>query len=334
MNYKISILVAAYNAEKYIGKCLDSLINQTLREIQIICIDDASTDGTLSILRQYKEMDSRIYILEQKNNQGQAKARNRGLSIASGEFIAMVDSDDWIELDAFSKMYGLAMEYPRTDAVLFNVLYYIQNTSEIIPYKMRVMKDHFSGEDALSLSLDWSIHGLYMIRNDIHQKYPYDDTSKLHSDDNTSRIHFLHCREVRLSDAIYYYRQHIDSMTKKCSIFHFDLMDAGLNLKKTLIAERVNEIIISKQEDIRWKNIIGEYSYFLKYRTVFSKKEQEYILDKFRFHLSQIEINRLDFCLRHKLGYIPFRNHFKLFCMEVTLYLKLQKIIHLLRGIK
>ena len=64
MNYKISILVAAYNAEKYIGKCLDSLINQTLREIQIICIDDASTDGTLSILRQYKEMDSRIYILE------------------------------------------------------------------------------------------------------------------------------------------------------------------------------------------------------------------------------------------------------------------------------
>ena len=66
MNYKISILVAAYNAEKYIGKCLDSLINQTLREIQIICIDDASTDGTLSILRQYKEMDSRIYILEQK----------------------------------------------------------------------------------------------------------------------------------------------------------------------------------------------------------------------------------------------------------------------------
>ena len=107
---KVSIIVPVYNVEKYLRRCLDSLINQTLRDIEIITIDDGSTDSCLSILREYEKLDSRIKILTQENAK-QGAARNRGLEIATGEFITFVDSDDWLELDYCELLYNAAQKY-------------------------------------------------------------------------------------------------------------------------------------------------------------------------------------------------------------------------------
>ena len=93
----ISVIVPVYNVENYLGKCLDSLINQTYKDIEIICINDGSTDNSLNILREYEQMDSRIIIIDQKNG-GLSNARNIGLKEAAGEYIMFVDSDDWIDL--------------------------------------------------------------------------------------------------------------------------------------------------------------------------------------------------------------------------------------------
>ena len=101
---KVSIIVPVYNVEKYLKKCLDSLINQTLKDIEIICINDGSTDKSLEILEAYKNRDSRIILLNQENS-GQSVARNRGIEIAKGEYLGFVDPDDWIDLDFFEKLY-------------------------------------------------------------------------------------------------------------------------------------------------------------------------------------------------------------------------------------
>lgn len=104
---KVSIIVPVYNVEKYLRKCLDSLINQTLKDIEIICINDGSTDKSLEILEEYKNRDSRIILLNQENS-GQSVARNRGIEIAKGEYLGFVDPDDWVDLDYYEKLYNAA----------------------------------------------------------------------------------------------------------------------------------------------------------------------------------------------------------------------------------
>lgn len=104
---KVSVIVPVYNVEKYLKRCLDSLINQTLSDIDIICINDGSKDSSLQILEQYAQKDSRIVIYSQENS-GLSVARNTGLEHASGEYIGFVDSDDWVDLDFYEKLYNSA----------------------------------------------------------------------------------------------------------------------------------------------------------------------------------------------------------------------------------
>ena len=106
---KVSIIIPVFNTAKYLKKCLDSVINQTLKEIEIICIDDGSTDNSLEILKEYQKQDCRIKILTQ-NHKKQGAARNYGIKAAKGEYIGFVDSDDWCELDMYEKLYQRAAE--------------------------------------------------------------------------------------------------------------------------------------------------------------------------------------------------------------------------------
>lgn len=106
---KISLIIPVFNTEKYLEQCLDSAINQTLPDIEIICINDGSSDNSLEILKRYAQKDSRIKYLSQKNS-GQSSARNKGLNIAQGEYIAFLDSDDWMQLDMLEKLYHNAKE--------------------------------------------------------------------------------------------------------------------------------------------------------------------------------------------------------------------------------
>lgn len=107
---KVSIIIPVYNVEQYISQCLDSLINQTLQEIEIICINDGSKDNSLNILNDYAKKDSRIKIINKKN-EGLSCARNDGLKAASGEYIGYVDSDDWVAEDFYEKLFIAAKKY-------------------------------------------------------------------------------------------------------------------------------------------------------------------------------------------------------------------------------
>ncbi|EKN69393.1 glycosyl transferase family protein [Neobacillus bataviensis LMG 21833] len=107
---KISIIVPVYNVELYIHKCVDSILAQTLKEFELILVDDGSTDNCGRICDEYAKKDSRVIVIHKKN-EGQASARNMGLEIIKGEFIGFVDSDDYIEKDMFEFLYKNALKY-------------------------------------------------------------------------------------------------------------------------------------------------------------------------------------------------------------------------------
>ena len=105
----ISIIIPVYNAEKYLCMCLESIVNQTYKNLEIICVDDGSQDYSVEILNRYAERDNRMKVLTQKNS-GASVARNNALDIATGDYFAFVDSDDWLELNTFEVALKSAIE--------------------------------------------------------------------------------------------------------------------------------------------------------------------------------------------------------------------------------
>ena len=128
-NPLVSVIVPVYNTDEYLCECLDSLVNQTLKDIEIICIDDSSSDNSLEILKDYSRKDDRIILLENNSNQGQSISRNKGLDIARGEYVTFLDSDDRIEENAYERLYKFAKDYNH-DLVVFNAKRF--NDEEVI----------------------------------------------------------------------------------------------------------------------------------------------------------------------------------------------------------
>lgn len=114
---KISVIIPVFNVEKYLEECLDSVSNQTYENLEIICINDGSTDGSLDILEKYSKNDSRIRIISQ-NNQGLGATRNNGLKIATGDYIYFIDSDDYIDLNTLKLLHENIVSND-SDMVLF-----------------------------------------------------------------------------------------------------------------------------------------------------------------------------------------------------------------------
>ncbi|WP_387691255.1 glycosyltransferase family 2 protein [Photorhabdus sp. RM71S] len=128
MSPKISIIIPAYNTEKYIQDCLESCINQTLKEIEIIIIDDCSIDNTINIAEQYKKKDDRIVILKNTCNKGPFYSRKNGTLHASGNYILYLDSDDFIDINTCKLTYELAIKN-HADIINFGM--------QTIPYKKK-----------------------------------------------------------------------------------------------------------------------------------------------------------------------------------------------------
>ena len=125
---KISVIVPVYNTEKYLSKCLDSILNQTLKEIEVIVVNDGSKDNSQEIIADFVEKDSRVLSI-QKENGGLSDARNVGIDKAQGEFIAFIDSDDYIDAIMLEKMYDLSQKH-QSEIVLCDLVKVDENGTE------------------------------------------------------------------------------------------------------------------------------------------------------------------------------------------------------------
>ncbi|MDE5616135.1 MAG: glycosyltransferase [Alphaproteobacteria bacterium] len=130
---RISVIVPVYNVAPYLARCLDSLVAQTLSDIEIICIDDKSTDNSLEILHEYENKYPQIHVIALDKNSGVATARNAGIDAARGEYLGFVDSDDYVDTDFYEKLYATAKK-ENADMARGNV--------KIVQYDGTIIKDH------------------------------------------------------------------------------------------------------------------------------------------------------------------------------------------------
>lgn len=131
---KLSITIATYNVQNYIVECMDSILNQTFKDFEVICIDDGSKDNTVSILKEYASNDHRICLIEKEKNEGLAVARNLSLELARGQYITFLDGDDYYDLTLFEKAIEIA-DNTQADLVIWDyVTFYQPNEIEKLKY--------------------------------------------------------------------------------------------------------------------------------------------------------------------------------------------------------
>ena len=240
MNDKISVIVPVYNTEKYMEKCLDSIINQSYDNLEIIIINDGSTDNSGMICDKYKSRDDRIIVIHQEN-QGLSIARNNGLDIATGDYIGFVDSDDWIESDMFSTLYTGIVKNDAEIAVC-NFYYIkqdgrtvIENGGDIIFNENNsITETILENDDKLTHYFTYTTYDT-VAWNKLYKKELFDGIryppNKVFEDlFTTHKLIGKANRVVILPDYKYYYLYRDDSITKKrFDINQFDRVEACID---------------------------------------------------------------------------------------------------------
>ena len=313
--------MAVYNAQQWLSASIGSLISQTMNDWQLICIDDASTDGSLTMLREWEQRDNRIEVIALAENGGQAHARNIGLRKAQGDYICFLDADDTLSVDALQQAVNVFESHEHIDCVLFRVKI-VQNGVET-PHPSQTF-EVLTGVEAFNKSIDhWQIHGIYMIRASLHHQYPYDETCRSYSDDNTTHLHYYHSREVRCCEGVYYYWMHSTSVTHRVSVRRFDYMRANESLKRQLIEIGASKDILENYENQRWLILIDCYMFYHVHGHELTAEERRFGLSELHRIWATINRTLLKKETTAKFGYRPCSYWF-LFRLQEWMYFTLR----------
>lgn len=321
---KASILVAIYNAGQTLPRCLDSLLSQTHTDLEIICIDDASTDRSASIVSDYASRDNRIVFLQNATNQGPAVARNKGLEVATGDIIGFLDSDDWYAPDTVARLVKVFREHDDADCVLYRCIHVDEEGRE--GDYQGISFDSMPGKEAFCESLTWNIHGVYAARKALFLQCPYDASRRHFSDDNTTRIHYYLSRRVYQSDAPYYYYTNPQSISHQVSVSRMDYLAATASMKRQLLAIGCERSVLCVYEDVRLLVLVDCYLFYYQYRNRFSEAERHYCLSELRNAWQTIDSSLLSPSLACKFGYNPCPRHWLLFRLQEESYFFLRHI--------
>lgn len=224
---KVSVIVPVYNVEKYVSECLDSILNQTLRDIEIIALNDGSTDGSLGILNKYAEQDLRIRVYSHENR-GLGPTRNRGITLARGDYLAFVDSDDTIEPDALETLYNRAVKEGADVVVGEVMLLYEEDSSKNrvrtkLPDLKSIQVTESSKEEFYKtyyfprIISHNACDKLYCIKLVTDNHILFGDNRRIFAEDNWFQLQvFLALPKISVVDkVIYNYRQQADSIMHK-----------------------------------------------------------------------------------------------------------------------
>lgn len=252
---KISIIVPVYNVELYLRRCIDSILNQTFTDFELILVDDGSPDSSGKICDEYAESDERIKVIHKKNS-GPASARNTGLDVANGEWITFVDSDDWINKEYLEKLYNSC----KNNGVDISTCGFFQtegNEIEIERQKFNIKlynPEDLWIENQLRATVPWG----KLYKKDLWSKIRF-PVGKFAEDEYTIYKVLFQCKKIAHSEAeLYYYFVNLNSITKsEWSLKWLDAVEAiGQQLKyfKKHKFERAEELTIRVYENVIDRN--------------------------------------------------------------------------------
>ena len=274
---KISIIICAYNREEYLKRCLNSVKNQTLKNIEIICADDGSTDNTLDVFRKYANKDHRFKFFTQKNS-GPGVARNKAIKMATGEYIMFLDSDDWIDLNTCEELYK-KVKLNDLDILLFLMKNYSEETGEYYEdsyYNLTPIPDDFenkvfSHEDISNIIFSISISACQKIyKRSLVKKVHF--AEKLLFEDNPFFWGvMLQAKRMSLLKKHFYLRsRHTSSITSEYDNKYFDVIP--ISNKVISIFKKLNLVNMYKYQLTNYKiNYISQWYHMMeeKYKNTF-----------------------------------------------------------------
>lgn len=251
----ISVIVPVYNVENYLRQCLDSIIRQTYQHLEIILIDDASTDTSTAICQEYVNKDKRIRMIRVPSNLGVSNSRNLGLENMTGEFVIFVDSDDYLNTDMIEQLYQLAIT-EQADIVLGDYYRFIEENGSFLIHNYEDFYETLSFEDYLDRVFTGATDNYITVwgklfKSSLFQKdYPIRFPSLQHSNEEQQVTHLLFLKSektVYLSYAGYCWRKRLNSLTSSTiNLKHvaddldgfekryFDLLLTGYDLSKAI----------------------------------------------------------------------------------------------------
>lgn len=299
----VSIIVPVYNGEKYIIKCLKSLLNQTMKNLEIIVINDGSTDNTIKILNKFAERDSRIKVINYKKNIGCSRARNEGIKISKGKYIGFIDSDDYINRTYYETLYN-KIEKEKTDVVICGVKCIEDNrVVDIIPVKKY--------KDILNVFIDLDILGfpvnkLYKKEIIDRNKIFFPEDIKLSEDLVFNFKYMINVINISTTNRITYnYIKHNQNTTKNKYLYisrlealkkiFFILLNSNVSKKEKIVDNLIYKSFIQLNfyylEELRikkddyWRNL---YQEILKFYT--ENKKYFSIINRIYFYIRRIRL--------------------------------------------
>jgi glycosyltransferase involved in cell wall biosynthesis len=327
---KISVIVPVYNSERYIKKCIESIINQTYKDIEIIIVNDGSTDGSLNIIQKYQELDNRIKLINQSNS-GVSVARNNGIENATGDYIMFVDSDDYIDSTMVDKC---VQSIKNTDLLICGFTYVFKNKIEDKTYQSPFISDtkefvqtYFMESFQKSL-LYGPINRLY--KKSIINKYgiKFDEDYSICEDSIFVFDYLLKCETISgITESLYSYVQHDhESLISK---YNSNAFDANWALYNKII--KFLNINNSEMKNIDIVNYSFEHRFLSCMRTLYRKSNltisekysilKTYALeDRFqkllikckeksiKWQLIKLLLQKKKICLYHVLCIFKYRN--------------------------
>jgi len=293
----ISVVVAAYNVEKYIEECLNSILNQTFQDWECIIVDDASTDNTLSIIKTYADKDQRFRYDSLPVNSGSCKEpRDKALTYAQGEWILKVDADDFIDDNVMERLYARAM-HTGADIVLLRLKMFDGDTLQhkmFCPEMDFDMQRTLTGGECVMFTLfpEWVVPG-----NGLHRKKLWDKRSTFNAginhinvDEYDSREMFIHANFIVLEDVIYHYRLHASSESRKICLKWFEQTITEKmveNLVHNHFGKDSRQALIVSQ----WRiyQLIFSFKYNVIYRSKLSYQERKESKKLLKEHFKTID---------------------------------------------
>ena len=308
MNTDVSIIVAAYNAADTLDRCLDSLLGQTAGQVQVVCVDDCSTDATPALLARRAKEDNRLLILRTTANSGLSAARNLALPHLTGRWTFTCDADDWISSDSVAHLLAAEHDHSTADALLFRMRKVYDDGREE-PFADWPHSQTFTGREAIRLAVDWRIHGDYALPTKRLQAMPYDARTRIYSDDVTVREHLLTSQLLVQTEATYYFYQRSGSLTHTDGLSRLDFIVANTHLRDLLEHYSVDDATLRKAEAYIWRVYVGIQRRLTANRAHLSAAEWAAARQVLREALQAMRPDRLPHALRfnpHSLCLRPY----------------------------
>lgn len=281
----ISIIIPIYKVEPYLRRCLDSIVNQTYTNLEIILVDDGSPDNCPQICDEYAAKDNRIVVIH-KENGGLSDARNAGLDICKGKYISFMDSDDWVSLEYINELYSSIKE-THADIAIVNHKHVTSFPSKEIQEKRRIKL--FSKQQALFKLIAEQHQPFVVSWGKLYRKNLFSNIKfpigKCHEDEFTSHLLINAASKVVYSNKImYFYYQRPDSITRENHIL--DIIETFENRLHFTIKNNLSDLIPYAASNLCWKYLNFCYEKYL------NKEEYKQILDKAKEYRSLIRFRK------------------------------------------